>query len=323
MSSLSNLQSSINQLHTLNREQLGSLLMKLAQPAVIVVSVVGIAWQLAQLTWLLFRPSVDVTPVPVAAPIQTSTTKQTFNPQSIADAHLFGMASATPDANINNLPQTQANLVLAGTIALSDPEAGYAIIGENAANAKFYKAGAMINGGVRLHSVYPDRVILDRAGSLETLALPHGPSTGMPNINQPTINPGAQFSDNIRRIATTNPGALSQMLRVQPVFSNGTQKGFRVYPGRDRAQFARLGLQPGDLITSINGMMLNVPGATNDILGLLSSSSSVVVGLERNGTPMQLNLDVTQINLPPENAPATGEQPEMMERVPPGVPSAQ
>lgn len=324
MNSLSNLQSSIAQLHTLKGEQLGIALARLAQPIVITLLVIGIAWQLAQLTWLVFQPKLNATPLPAAVAVQpVSSAKRGASTQSIADAHLFGIATAASDADVSNLPKTQANLVLAGTIAFADPEAGYAIVGESAAAAKFYKVGAALSGGVKLHSVYMDHVIIDRAGALETLSLPHGSGTGIAYVNKPIPNPGAQFSDNIRHIAAINPGALAQMLRVQPVFSNGTQKGFRVYPGRDRAQFARLGLQPGDLITSINGTMLNDPGATNDILGLLSSSSSVVVSVERNGTPMELNLDVSQINLPDANNDPTSERPHGAPPLPPSMQSAQ
>ena len=49
---------------------------------------------------------------------------------------------------------------------------GYAIIGENAAAAKVYSVGKTITGGTKLHSVYPDRAILDRGGKLEALLLP-------------------------------------------------------------------------------------------------------------------------------------------------------
>jgi len=327
MSSLPNLQLSLAELRAFNREQWLALATKRLQPAVLLLAVIFIAWQLAQLTWMIFQPSNKATPVPVAVPPVASATHQSISTQAIADAHLFGIESASADTDPGNLPQTSTSLVLAGTIAFEDPQAGYAIVGENASNAKFYKVGGMINGGIRLHAVYPDRVIIDRSGSLETLSLPHGPSSGMPSVNRPMVNPGAQLSDNIRRMATNNPSALSQILRVQPVFSNGAQKGFRVYPGRDRAQFARLGLQPGDLITSINGMALNDAGAANDILGLLSSSTSVIVGVERNGAPMQLNLDITQISLPEDNAGAGVGDPgvarDQMRRVPPGGPGTE
>ena len=313
------------QLRTLNREQLLGVLAVRLQPAVVVAATIGITWQLAQLTWLVMEPKAAITPIPVAAPTLRSTSPA-VNTQSISDAHLFGLANAAPETDLSTLPQTQINLVLAGTIAFNDPQTGFAIVGENASSAKFYKVGGMINGGIRLHSVYADRVIIDRAGTLETLALPRGPTTGMPAVNRPVQSPGAQLGDNIRRIAANNPSALAQMLRIQPVFSNGAQKGYRVYPGRDRAQFARLGLQPGDLITSINGMSLNDAGAPNDILGLLSSSTSVVVSVERNGSPMQLNLDVTQISIPEEGedgpSPIRGERTQRSQGIP-GPPSTQ
>jgi len=306
MNSLPRISATLTQLHTLNREQLINLLLKWAQPVVLTLAVIGVAWQLALLTWLVFEPKSNSTPVPVVANVPTQPSLHSVNTQAIADAHLFGIASATAESDPNNLPQTSISLVLAGTIALPDPKAGFAIVGENATTAKFYRVGASINGSIRLHSVYTDHVVIDRAGVLETLSLPHGPGMGATAVNRPPVHPGAQFSDNIRRLATNNPNSLAQMIRVQPVFSNGTQKGYRVYPGRERAQFARLGLQPGDLITTINGTALNDPSVSNDILGLLSSSTSVLVNVERNGSPMQLNLDISQISLPEDNAPEPG-----------------
>ncbi len=307
MNSSSDLHASLNQLRALNREQLLNIMSKWIQPVIMILAVIGIAWQLAQLTWLILQPKSNAMPVPVIVNPLPASANHSVNTQAIADTHLFGIAApASSDSDPNNLPQTQISLVLAGTIAFHDPQAGFAIVGENASAAKFYKVGAAINGAIHLHAVYTDRVIIDRAGVLETLSLPHGPSLSAPPPIRP--NPGAQFGDNIRRLASSNPTVLSQMLRVQPVFANGVQKGYRVYPGRERAQFARLGLQPGDLITSINGTMLNDPGVTNDILGLLSSSSTVSVSIERNGNTMQLNLDISQITLPDENTPASPQE---------------
>lgn len=319
MASAFNLQSTMTQMRNLDRAQLINVLSRRAPAALLIAAVIGIAWQLAQLTWLLYQPKANSTPVPVVLSQPVKSTSQTINTQAISDAHLFGVASATQETDPNNLRETSISLVLAGTIAFRDPQTGFAIVGENAANAKFYKVGASINGSIRLHSVYTDRVIIDRAGVLETLSLPHGTGTGMPAINRPLPTAGAQLGDNIRRLASSNPSSLAQMIRVQPVFSNGTQKGYRVYPGRERAQFARLGLQPGDLITSINGTMLNDPNASNDILGLLNSSNSVTVSIERNGNPMSLNLDISQISLPSENNTPPNYETGTPGSVPPAV----
>lgn len=274
--------------------------MEYAPRVVAALAVAGIAWQAAKLTWVLLTPQATVTAgaAPAAAPTTPTARATAVDTQTIADAHLFGLPSAAPvSADPSSLPQTQMSLVLAGTIAFDDPEAGYAIVGENAANAKFYKVGATINGAARLHSVYPDRVIIERSGALETLVLPRGPGAFTSPAPRPTVNDNT-VADNLRRLAATNPSALGQLLRAQPVFINGAQKGYRVYPGRDRLQFARLGLQPGDLITAVNGQPLDDPNRSNEILNTMNASSSVSVTVERAGAVRQLTLDIAQVSLP-------------------------
>ena len=99
---------------------------------------------------------------------------RTVDVASIVNAHLFGEASAPAagSADPNAVAASQMPLVLVGTIANTDPTLGYAIIGENPAAAKVYGVGKTITGGTKLHSVYPDRAILDRGGKLEALLLP-------------------------------------------------------------------------------------------------------------------------------------------------------
>lgn len=291
----------LSQLGTLSGPQWAELGVKYAPQVVAVLAVIGIAWQAAKLTWLLVASGATPNAAPnaiAAADPSQSAAVATVNPQSIADAHLFGIAGASSGpTDPNSLPQTQVPLILAGTLALDDPEAGFAIVGENAANAKFYRVGTMINGGVRLHAVYVDRVVIDRNGSLETLVLPRGVPSNAPvpvarNVVTNTVG------ENLRRIATSNPSALGELLRAQPVFANGVQKGYRIYPGRDRQQFARLGLQPGDLVTSINGASLDDPNRGGEILNTLVASSTAQVTVERNGASQQLSLDMAQISLP-------------------------
>jgi general secretion pathway protein C len=289
-----------SQLGTLSGPQWAELGIKYAPQVVAIVAVIGIAWQAAQLTWLLLAPGATPTAAPnaIAAVDPGQSAVTTVNPQSVADAHLFGVAGASNGpTDPNSLPQTQVPLILAGTIALDDPQAGFAIVGENAVNAKFYRVGTMINGGVRLHAVYIDRVVIDRNGTLETLVLPRGaPSNAPAPVVRNVVT--TSVGENLRRIATTNPSALGELLRAQPVFANGVQKGYRIYPGRDRQQFARLGLQPGDLVTAINGAALDDPNRGGEVMNTLVASSTAQVTVERNGTSQQLSLDMAQISLP-------------------------
>ena len=62
--------------------------------------------------------------------------------------------------------------MLTGVIAGNDAQNGLAIIGQSAQATKVYAVGDTVPGGVKLHAVYEDRVILDDNGELQTLALP-------------------------------------------------------------------------------------------------------------------------------------------------------
>jgi general secretion pathway protein C len=106
-------------------------------------------------------------------------------------------------------------------------------------------------------------------------------------------------------MAESNPAAFSEIVRPQPVFANGVQRGYRVYPGRNRQQFAKLGLRPGDLVTSINGTPLDDPARGIEIFKTMGASDRVTVTVERNGQPQELTLNMAQLSVP-ESPPSDG-----------------
>jgi general secretion pathway protein C len=241
--------------------------------------------------------------------------------QGIIDAHLFGIADpAEPAGDPADAPETRLSLVLAGTIAASDPKQGFGIIGESANNAKLYSVGDSVPGGARLNAVYGDRVILERGGQLEALLLPRQYKAGTGVTAPPPPPPmgvpqsaGSQVVERVKRMIAQDPGSVAEIMRPQPVFANGQQRGYRVYPGRNRAQFARLGLRPGDLVMSVNGTPLDDPQRGMEIFRSIGSSDQVRVTVERNGRPQELVLNMAQIanDLPEEPA-----QPESDDMVP-------
>ncbi|MDH3915422.1 MAG: PDZ domain-containing protein, partial [Chromatiales bacterium] len=85
-------------------------------------------------------------------------------------------------------------------------------------------------------------------------------------------------------------------------FKDGQQQGDRVYPGRERQQFAKLGLRPGDLITQINGMSLEDPARGMEIFRGLSDATQVSVTVERGGQTEILTLDTSQLQAASENS---------------------
>ncbi len=216
---------------------------------------------------------------------------------AIANGHLFGDAhagNATQDAA--HAPETHVPLVLTGIIAADDPSMGLAIVGESAAVTKVYAVGQMLPGSVKLHAVYNDRILLDRNGTLESLALPHqsvatapAPSAaGLTMSESPVV-------ERMRRLIADEPGVISDIMRPQPVFVQGKQTGYRVYPGRNRQAFFRLGLRPGDLVTAINGTPLDDPARGQEIFQTLGSSSEARVTVTRGGRQQDLSLNMAQV----------------------------
>lgn len=260
------------------------------------VLVVLLAWQLVQLAWAVLGAREPAAAAMVAeAPAGPA--PRPVDVGAIVNAHLFGQANAPAgDADPNAVAATNMPLVLVGTIANTKPELGYAIIGDSPATAKVYAVGKTITGGTRLHAVFPDRAILDRGGKLEALLLPKKFTGG--GMGAPTAAGGQSdplLGERLRQLVASNPSAITEIIRPQPVFANGQQRGYRVYPGRNRQQFNKLGLLPGDLVTAVNGTPLDDPARGMEVLSTMNSAANVTVTVERNGETAQININNAQI----------------------------
>lgn len=230
-------------------------------------------------------------------PLATHGGRSALDVAALVNAHLFGTAPAPAEAAGDDLhaPATRMALILAGVLAAEDPARGLAILGEAATNARVYTVGQSVPGGAKLHAVYDDRVILERNGAFESLLLPHGAGARGKELPAMVATPATNPLETMRRVINENPGVVGEVLRPTPVFVNGKQEGFRVYPGRNRAAFAHLGLQAGDLVTAVNGTALDDPARGNEILGTLSSSAEARVTVTRNGRSQDLVLNLAQL----------------------------
>jgi general secretion pathway protein C len=213
---------------------------------------------------------------------------------AVTNAHLFG-APPRPAQDASNAPETSMPLVLTGIIAGNDPQNGLAILGPNAQSAKVYAVGDNVPGGAKLHSVYSDRVVIDRNGQLESLALPHQTAANGPPPSAAALPADNSSIERMRRMISEQPGLLTDVMRPQPVIDHGRMNGFRVYPGRNRMAFTRLGLRAGDQVTAINGTPLDDRDRSEQILHTLSSSSEAHVTVIRNGQTQDLTLNIAQV----------------------------
>ena len=274
---------------------------------VTVALIVAIAWQLARVIWLLM-PGSSAGDQIIAPRTQlgtpTAAASSQVDVQSIANAHIFGAADAEPVAEIprqihENLAETRLDLSLKGTIAYQGQEFSIAIIADNSNEEKNYSIRDTVTAGTTLHAIYADRVVLNRSGTLEVLKLPKDFPKGTRQVrrNTTTVSRTAANSRSIQNVVARNVTKLADVIRPTPYYVSGQMQGYRVYPGRDRKQFAALGLRPGDLIKDIDGAALTNPQQAMQIFQSLGTTEQVSVTVERNGQPQVLVLRTSQLNL--------------------------
>jgi general secretion pathway protein C len=274
-------------------------------PGLTTVLVIAIAYQLATLTWALIPGSTPVA-APAPPPIQTGDAPAS-DFSVLMNSRLFGEAAEQPEvavAPIVDAPDTTLSLTLKGILSKEGDPEGSVIIANSRNEEKTYYVGQTIEGadGTTLHSVYADRVLLNRSGRLETLRLPKDltASAGAP-MAMPSPLPQAPQPGSLREVISENATRLTDIVRLAPHVQEGQVVGFRVTPGRDRATFEALGLQPGDVVTDINGTVLDDPSQGLQVFQSLGESTQANVTVLRDGVPQVIVVDTTQLQSIQEN----------------------
>lgn len=278
-----------------------------------------IAFNAADLTWrLLDSPATqDVVPVATRTEVATNGTIA-GNYEALTAWEPFGSA---PDENAEPIsadllldaPETTLSLTLAGTLQASDlPERGSAVIPERGAAIIFsgrdqqhvYWTGDAIEnvGATKLHSVFHDRVLLDRgSGRLETLRYAEAGDTNQLNSRvaarsalpspQPLVqdlNSAADMADAVSQAASV----LGEYMQIAMHTENSQMVGFRVQPRGDGQVFAQLGLEPGDILTEVNGIQLNNLRNSAQVIQALGETPQASVTIRRNGADQALILNI-------------------------------
>lgn len=263
--------------------------------AVLFVLTVMIAKLAAQFVWLWVPvpESAQWKPAPVAATGFTASAPKGPDAQLIASAHLFGDYQAPADASLDRMdkaPDTRLNLTLLGILAADQDKGSRALIADGGGDEKPYSVGDKVPGGVNLQAIFPDRVILARNGQLETLRLDKDKAPSPLQANAAPSSAPSTVSDEttemlakVREQLLQDPSKAADYIRVQPANVNGEQRGYRIYPGRDRSLFNNAGLRPGDIVTSLNGTPLSDPAQALQMLADVSQSPTVSLTIERGG----------------------------------------
>lgn len=237
---------------------------KPARWLVAVLLVVALAYVLAQTFWLLWSGPSEPIPSNSNTRLQVASSGQTVTlSQSQVDGwQLFGrfeqQAGAQPDKP-TDAPETRLRLELLGVFQTADTEKASAIIAEKGKEGKLYRIGDSIPGNASLEEVYPDRVILRRAGRLETLRWPDSSLGGVSQVSRQSPierEPApSQFAEGSEQDLQRQRKAIIGQLGLQPV-TEGDNQGYQLGKRAPKQLINRVGLQSQDVILSVNGHAL-------------------------------------------------------------------
>ena len=185
-----------------------STLLARAPQVVTFVLALALAAQLAFIVVAMTSRSRQAPPPPLAA---VAAAARSSTSAALVNAHLFGNAAVQASGDAANAPPSSMPLVLAGVLATEDPKEGMAIIGESAQAAKVVAVGQQVPGGAQLHSVYSDRAIIDRGGTLESVFLPRQTGGGIVAAAPPPMPTAAAegneaMIDRMRKLVNDDPG---------------------------------------------------------------------------------------------------------------------
>ena len=269
--------------------------------------VIALGISLAKLMWLVLTP---------AQKIQTQTSKVNNVAASpitkinygsvIAKQHLFGVvkkekAPVTKEVKVvkNTPPPKKLSLQLHGVVSYKESHEGYALISSSGGSQKVYGKGDELENGVSIKEIFPTKVVILNNGLEEDLLLPKKeaskssrsslPAVNLPGANNPRSpkirnsnnNSGAPDLSKFREDVLANPRKLMDIATPSPAIVNGKFIGFRVHPGARRKTFRELGFRPNDIITEVNGIVLDDASKGAQVLADLAQASQLSVRVKR------------------------------------------
>ena len=267
---------------------------------------------LSSIAWrIIYNDSIAINNLPEMRQEITNTDNNlNIDINTITNNNLFGVLEDSglpfqPDfSSFVNTPETNLNIQLRGVVFGESDNRSVAIILTDNNEEKVFRVNDVItnNGTTVLYAIYGDKVILNRAGNLETLSLPKNMEENSTSLNiSIQNNNGIQSNSSIRNIITNNASKITDILRVAPHIQEGKMVGFRVSPGTSQDQFETLGLQSGDVVLDINGTAMSDPSNALQVFESLNESTYASLTILRNGDRQVISIDTSQLQELEEN----------------------
>jgi len=259
------------------------------------------------------------------APAGFAVTRARTSYNAIVERDVFNLAPA-PEASAP-VESEDLNVTLLGTSHLTGGARSFVIIQDQSGSQQLYRLGDTIPSVGRLLQIGKNRAIVEHNGHRVALEIPKD-SLGQPGgddeeggrhgsrmrglrppvIRNPMIRPRSPTAQagGVRKVAPNNyaierstvnssvqnMARLFTEIRAVPVIQNGASNGFRLTEIQSGSIFQQIGLQDGDVLTTVSGQRVNDPAKAMQMLSTLQSRSNITLNLLRNGAPVQLTYTI-------------------------------
>jgi len=204
-------------------------------------------------------------------------------------ADQLSVAQPQPTGTASSISKTATALVLSATHPGRNAHEGYVDLGVNPASPQRYRVGALLANGAQIEEIGADYVVLERRQQRARLYLEgHRPA------DEVTANAALLLMGGEKRSAQhvpTSADPLTDYIRVNPIYRGDAVQAIEVYANEGSNVFAKLGLEPGDRITAINGEAVTDASAAIGSLRRLTAGEALQVSIERGGQTQTRVLD--------------------------------
>jgi general secretion pathway protein C len=203
------------------------------------------------------------------------------------------------------------HIKLVGTTHLSWTKPFAIFEDNNTHDQSIYRQGDQIPDAGELVSVEKTKAVINHNGTLITLEMPTDAAESGPGPTMPAPAPivaamPPRAGRDVERVGPNqfvverssvdrnlqNMGQLFTEMRAIPDVQNGKTDGFRLSEIVPGSLFSQMGLQDGDVVTSVGGQQINDPTQAIALLNSLRNASAMSITVMRAGTPMELNYNI-------------------------------
>jgi type II secretion system protein C len=257
-------------------------------------------------------------PGPVSASplrIEQTADNRAAAPSLILERNLFG-AQLSGNVQISDdtvsdepLTATKLPLRLLGTAAANVEERSRAAIEDEKTRKHMIVAvGDRLTGHSRVlvTGIERTRVILDNAGRPEELVLHDGDVERQPTrkrqSRQARRKPGKDKQESLnarlKALSGDDGKGISRILssaRIVPHYEDGEMQGMKVDAIKANSLFEKIGFQNGDIITEVNGIVIDRLEATSAIFDEFADAETIETTIRRGSEALTMTADAADL----------------------------